>query len=60
MSWNRQTVVVIIGSACFGHAFAGLVQRCRDRRRDGAAGVLSLAWAVLVATLLVTALCLPE
>jgi hypothetical protein len=59
MSWNRQTVIVIVGSACFGHAFEGLVQRCRDRRRDGAAIVLSLAWAVLIAALLVTALCLP-
>jgi hypothetical protein len=60
MSWNRQTVVVIIGSACFGHAVAGLAQKCRDRHWDGAAGVLSLAWAVLIAALLVTAVCLPE
>jgi hypothetical protein len=60
MSWNRQTVVVIIGSACFGHAVAGLAQKCRDRRWDDAAGVLSLAWAVLIAALLVTAACLPE
>jgi uncharacterized membrane protein YhaH (DUF805 family) len=60
MSWNRQTVVVILGSACFGHAVAGLVQRCRDRRWDGAAIVLSLAWVVLVAALIVTAVCLPD
>jgi hypothetical protein len=60
MSWNRQTVVVIIGSACFGHAFAGLAQKCRDHHWDAAADVLSLAWVVLVATLLVTAVCLPE
>jgi hypothetical protein len=60
MSWNRQTVVVILGSACFGHAFEGLAQKCRDRHWDGAAGVLSLAWVVLVAALLVTAVCLPE
>jgi hypothetical protein len=60
MSWNRQTVVVILGSACFGHASAGLAQKCRDYHWDYAAGVLSLAWAVLIAALLVTAVCLPE
>jgi hypothetical protein len=60
MSWNRQTVVVILGSACFGHAFAGLAQKCRDYHWDYAADALSLAWVVLVATLLVTAVCLPE
>jgi hypothetical protein len=60
VSWNRQTVIVILGSACFGHAFEGLVQKCRGRHWDGAAGALSLAWVVLVAALIVTAVCLPD
>jgi hypothetical protein len=60
MSWNRQTVVVVLGSACLGHAVAGLAQKCRDHHRDGAACVLSLAWVVLVAALIVTAACLPD
>jgi hypothetical protein len=60
MSWNRQILFALLGSACFGHAVAGLAQKCRDRHRDGAAIVLSLAWAVLIAALFVTAVCLPE
>jgi hypothetical protein len=60
MSWNRQTVAVIVGSACFGHAFEGFTQKCRDRHWDGAADALSLAWVVLVAVLIVTAVCLPD
>jgi hypothetical protein len=60
MSWNRQILFALLGSACFGHAFEGLVQKCRDRHWDHAAGALSLAWVVLVAALLVTAVCLPD
>jgi hypothetical protein len=60
MSWNCQILFALLGSACFGHAVEGFTQKCRDRHRDGAAGVLSLAWVVLVAALLVTAVCLPE
>jgi hypothetical protein len=60
MSWNRQILFALLGSACFGHAVESFTQKCRDRHWDGAADALSLAWVVLVAALLVTAVCLPD